>query len=104
MCAILSACAGATPFQVMQGLLGYTPPPEKTTVSEELQLEYDRCVKIGVERNCAQAAFDIVRRVKGMEPRVVPEGVVIILEGDGGYGDEEEQEKPPESKDREDNP
>ena len=92
---VLSACADTSPLQVMQGLLGYTPPPEQTTISEELQLEYDRCIKIGEERNCAQAAYDVVRRVKGLEPRAVPKGVVIILEGDGGYGKEEEKEQQP---------
>ena len=88
----LTACADNSPMDVARGLLGYTPPPEETTISEELQLEYKRCMKIGVEKNCAQAAYDVVRRVKGLEPRVVPEGVVIILEGDGGYGSSDEEE------------
>lgn len=78
----LSACADSTPFQVLQGLLGYTPPPEETTVGQELQLEFARCEKIDSDRNCAQIAYDTVRTVKGLEPRTVPKGVVIILEGD----------------------
>ncbi len=83
----LSGCSGASPLDVARGLFGYLPPPEETTISQELQLEYERCAKIGGEKNCAQAAYDIVRRVKGLEPRKVPRGVVIILEGDGGHGD-----------------
>jgi len=78
----LSACADTTPFQVLQGLLGYTPPPDETTVGEELQLEFERCEKINKNRNCAQIAYDTVRTVKGLEPRKVPKGVVTILEGD----------------------
>ena len=87
----ISACADTSPIQVMQGLFGYTPPPEETTISEELTLEYDRCMKIGKEKNCAQAAYDVVRTVKGLEPRAVPKGVVIILEGDGGHLSSEEE-------------
>jgi hypothetical protein len=73
---LLSSCG------FVRHIFGYIPPPEETTVSEELQLEFDRCEKINKNRNCAQIAFDTVRKVKGLEPRKVPEGVVIILEGD----------------------
>lgn len=100
---MLSACADTSPLQVMQGLLGYTPPPEQTTISEELQLEYDRCLKIDAERNCAQAAYDVVRRVKGLEPRTVPKGVVIILEGDGGHGTDEEKQQQSSTESQQDN-
>jgi len=79
----LSACS----FETVQALFGYIEPPKITTIGEELKLEYERCMKIAEEENCAQAAFDIVRTVKGLEPRTVPKGIVIILEGDGGYGD-----------------
>ncbi len=80
---LLTSCAGGpSPFQVMQGILGYIPPPEETTIGEELILEFKRCEKIDSNRNCAQLAFDMVRTVKGLEPRKVPKGVVIILEGD----------------------
>lgn len=89
----LFGCSASSPLEVVRGLLGYIPPPEETTVSEELKLEFERCQKIGVEKYCAQAAYDVVRRVKGLEPRTVPKGVVIILEGDGGYGDRDEKEK-----------
>jgi len=89
----LSACSGASPLQVVQGLLGYIPPPEETTVGEELQLEFDRCEKIDSNRNCAQIAFDMVRKVKGLEPRKVPKGVVIILEGDVKMESEKLKEK-----------
>jgi len=87
----LGACADNGALNAARGLLGYTPPPEETTVLEELRLEYQRCTKIGVEENCAQAAYDVVRKVKGLEPRAVPKGVVIILEGDGGHGSEDEE-------------
>lgn len=79
---VLSGCAGSTPFEVMQGLMGYVPPLEETTVGEELRLEFARCEKIDPNRNCAQIAYDTVRTVKGLDPRTVPKGVVIILEGD----------------------
>ncbi len=83
---ILTACADSNPLQVMQGILGYIPPPEETTIAEELKLEFDRCEMIDPNRNCAQIAYDVVRTVKGLEPRKVPEGVVIILEGDVDLG------------------
>ncbi|MET1256529.1 hypothetical protein [Aliikangiella maris] len=93
----LSACAkNGTPLDFMRGLFGYTPPPEETTISEELKLEYQRCKKVGVDKNCAQAAYDVVRKVKGLEPRTIPKGVVIILEGDGGHGEQEEEQSAPE--------
>ena len=79
---LLTSCADTSPFRVMQGLFGYTPPPEETTIGEELILEFKRCEKIDPNRNCAQIAYDMVRTVKGLEPRKVPKGVVIILEGD----------------------
>lgn len=79
---LLTSCADSTPLQVMQGLLGYTPPPEETTIAEELKLEFKRCEMIDPNRNCAQIAYDVVRTVKGLEPRKVPKGIVIILEGD----------------------
>ena len=79
---LLSSCADVSPLQVMQGILGYIPPPNKTTVGEALQLEFDRCEKIDPNRNCAQIAYDVVRTVKGLEERTVPKGIVIILKGD----------------------
>ncbi len=84
----LISCADSTPLEITRGLLGYIPPSEETSVGEELQLEYNRCMKIGTEKNCAQAAYDVVRVVKGLEPRPIPKGYVIILEGDGGHSTE----------------
>ena len=78
-------------LDIARHLLGYTPPPEPTSIGEELALEFERCNKIDPERNCAQIAFDMVRNVKGLEPRRIPEGIVIILEGDGGHGDLEQE-------------
>ncbi len=89
-CFSLSACADS-PLNAVRGIFGYIPPPPETTISEELQLEYDRCLKLNKEKNCAQAAYDVVRTVKGLEPRKVPKGVVIILEGDGGHASEQEK-------------
>ncbi|PCI72776.1 MAG: hypothetical protein COB38_03260 [Gammaproteobacteria bacterium] len=86
----LTACS-STPFEVLQGLFGYTPPPEETTVGEELKLEFDRCERIDRNRNCAQIAYDMVRTVKGLEPRKVPKGVVIILEGNVKMDNEKEK-------------
>lgn len=99
---VLTSCAGSSPLDIARGLFGYIPPPEKTTISEELQLEFERCMKIGDSDNCAQQAFDVVRRVKGLEPRTVPKGIVIILEGDGGYGSSEKDNS--EDKKSENNP
>ena len=79
---LVTGCADKTPFQALQGLMGYVPPPEETTVGEEMLLEFKRCERIDPNRNCAQIAYDMVRTVKGLEPRKVPKGVVIILEGD----------------------
>ncbi|MGX5202973.1 hypothetical protein [Aliikangiella sp. IMCC44632] len=89
----LAGCSTSSPLGVFRGLFGYIEPPPKTTISEELRIEYDRCMKIGEEKNCAQAAFDIVRKVKGLEPRKIPEGYVIILEGDGNRGSENNKNK-----------
>jgi hypothetical protein len=83
MLLLLAGCSSSSPLNVMRGLFGYIEPPPETTIPEELRLEFDRCVKIGKEKNCAQAAYDVVRTVKGLEPRTVPKGFVIILEGDG---------------------
>ncbi len=94
---LLTACADPTPLKVMQGLLGYVPPPEETTISEELKLEFERCEMIDPNRNCAQIAYDVVRTVKGLEPRKVPKGVVIILEGDVDLkSSKDEETKQPE--------
>ena len=90
---VLFGCSGQEALDVTRGLLGYIPPPENTTISEELKLEYQRCIKIGESKNCAQDAYDVVRKVKGLEPRKVPEGIVIILEGDGGHSSEEENKQ-----------
>lgn len=90
---VLTSCAGTSSLDIARGLFGYIPPPEKTTISEEMQLEFERCMKIGDSDNCAQEAYDVVRRVKGLEPRAVPKGIVIILEGDGGHGSTEEGDK-----------
>lgn len=80
---LLTSCAdSSTPLKVMQGLFGYIPPPIETSIGEELLLEFKRCEKVDPNRNCAQLAYDMVRTVKGLEPRKVPKGVVIILEGD----------------------
>jgi len=84
----LTGC-NSTPFKALQGLFGYIPPPEETTIAEELQLEFVRCEKINKDRNCAQIAYDMVRTVKGLEPRKVPKGVVIILQGNVKMPDEE---------------
>jgi len=88
---LLSACAEMSPFQFAQAILGYTPPPEETSIGEELRSEFKRCEKVDPNRNCAQIAFDMVRKVKGLEPRSVPKGVVIILEGDVEMESDEEQ-------------
>jgi len=97
----LSGCSGKEALNVTRALLGYTPPPEETTVAEELRIEYKRCMKIGEEDNCAQAAYDVVRKVKGLDPRVIPEGYVIILEGDDGRTSQDESEEKPGDKQEE---
>ncbi len=65
-------------------LFGYIPPPEQTTVLQELTREYDRCVADkGDEVGCRQIAYDMVRKVKGMDRQPLPPGVVIIREENG---------------------
>ncbi len=90
VCWLLVSCKGNDTLDIARSLLGYTPPPEKTTVLEELQLEYERCMKIGIEEDCAQAAYDVVRKVKGLDPKVVPKGIVTILQE---HWEEIEEEK-----------
>ncbi len=91
---LLSACSGKDAFNFTRALLGYTPPPEETTIGEELRLEFKRCEKEDPNRNCAQIAYDTVRKVKGLDPRKVPKGVVIILEGNVDMKEEEAEKKP----------
>ncbi len=79
---LLSACSNQDTTHIMRDFLGYIPPPAETSIDDELKLEFKRCEKINADRNCAQLAYDIVRKVKGLEPRKVPKGIVIILEGD----------------------
>ena len=89
---MLSACADSNPLKIIQGILGYIPPPEETSIAEELRSEFIRCEKIDPNRNCAQIAYDMVRTVKGLEPRKVPKGVVIILEGNVDVEDEKNKD------------
>jgi hypothetical protein len=98
----ISACADSTPLEVTRGLLGYIPPPETTTVSQELRLEYDRCMKIDKSQNCAQKAYDVVRVVKGLEPKPIPKGYVIILKGEGEHLNSKEEKSAKEEKTPED--
>jgi hypothetical protein len=80
LCSLLAGCQSNNALEITRSLFGYTPPPKKTTVLEELQLEYERCMKIGIEEDCAQAAYDVVRKVKDLDPKVVPKGIVVILQ------------------------
>jgi len=89
MTLLLSACSTGTPLQFFQGLFGYIPPPDETSIAQELRSEFERCERVNPNRHCAQIAYDIVRKVKGLEPRTVPKGVVIILEGDVDVESEE---------------
>ncbi len=89
---LLSGCSGAAPDI---GLYGYVPPPAETSVTEELKLEYARCLRISENSSdntssCAQQAYDVVRKVKGLPTRSVPEGIVIILRGDGNVEQKKE--------------
>ena len=80
----LTACTvkeGATnTVNVLGMLFGAMPPPEQTTVLQELTREYDRCKAAGGGDECAQEAYAMVRKVKGMPEKPLPEGVVIIRE------------------------
>lgn len=78
----LSACATSDPIDVSSRPIGYEPPPEKNTIIDELKLEYQRCIKLSRKTNCAQAAYDVVRVVKGLESKKIPQGYVLILQGD----------------------
>ena len=76
----LLSCGVMSTFEVAPHMAGYVEPPEETTILEELKLEFRRCIKVDSDRNCAQLAYDVVRRVKGLEPRTVPKGIVIIFQ------------------------
>lgn len=97
----VSGCADTGKIPFIGDLFGYTPPPKELSIAEELKVEYERCVKIDASENCAQWAFDIVRRVKGLEPRAVPKGVVIILEGDVNVDDNDDSDQENDNKDSE---
>lgn len=79
-------CTG-TPVDVADEPYGYVSPPADTSVSQELKQEYARCMRVNKNDNCAQQAYDIVRRLKGLEPLTVPKGIVTILR-EGGVSDE----------------
>lgn len=94
----ITACANNSSLDVAQQLFGYIPPPERTSILEELQLEYDRCMRIGIEENCAQAAYDTVAKVRGLEPRIVPKGFVTILRENSSVKDDQQQESDTDTK------
>lgn len=80
-----------TPFQM---LFGYVPPPQQTTVLQEITKEYDMCMAIRDNpQTCAQEAYDTVRVAKGMDKKPIPEGVVIVREEDGAVIKEMATEK-----------
>jgi len=94
MVLLLSACSekgGA--LDVVRSLFGYIPPPKKLTLQEEITLEYERCMKVDPKRNCGQIAYDVARKVHGLEPRKVPEGVVIILQEPAEDPQQEQQKQ-----------
>jgi len=100
---LLSACAEVTPFQFLQNMLGYIPPPEKMSIADELRAEFERCERVDPNRHCAQIAFDMVRKVRGLDPRTVPKGIVIIFEGDVDLESEYGQPPPSQQRDQEQN-
>lgn len=79
---VLAGCTAKeaikTPVNIIGMLFGAVPPPEQTTVLQELTKEYDLCVADGGGPECAQVAYSTVRKVKGLEDKPLPEGVVIV--------------------------
>lgn len=97
---LLSACTAKeaikTPVNIIGMLFGAVPPPEQTTVLQELTKEYDLCVAEGGGPECAQIAYSTVRKVKGLDEKQLPKGVVIIRrEGQTVVEQQEEPATPP---------
>lgn len=83
---VLTACTAKqaikTPVNIIGMLFGAVPPPEQTTVLQELTKEYDLCVADGGGPDCAQVAYSTVRRAKGLDDKPLPAGIVIIRKDD----------------------
>lgn len=79
---LLAACTAKeaikTPVNIIGMLFGAVPPPEQTTVLQELTREYDICVGDGGGPECAQIAYANVRKAKGLDDKPLPKGIVII--------------------------
>ncbi|HEX4910619.1 MAG TPA: hypothetical protein VFV64_07655 [Permianibacter sp.] len=79
---LLTACTAKeaikTPVNIIGMLFGAVPPPEQTTVLQELTREYDICVGDGGGPECAQIAYANVRKAKGLDEKPLPEGIVIV--------------------------
>lgn len=84
--ALLTACTAKeaikTPVNIIGMLFGAVPPPEQTTVLQELTKEYDLCVADGGGADCAQVAYSTVRRAKGLDDKPLPAGIVIVRKDD----------------------
>ncbi len=84
---LLTACTREqvqTGMMVPRMLFGYLPPPEQTTVLQEMTKAYDMCMAAKSDApGCTQEAYDTVRVAKGLEREPIPEGIVIIREENG---------------------
>ncbi len=82
---VLAACSSQQAKQsakIAQALMGYTPPPQEVSVLDELRAEYKKCVQLEGDPDCAQKAYDRVRDIKGLDPKPLPKGHVIITRED----------------------
>lgn len=97
----LAACSSQQAKQsakIAQALMGYTPPPQEVSVLDELRAEYKKCVQLEGDSDCAQKAYDRVRAIKGLDPKPLPKGHVVITreEEEGAAAEEDSDNNPPQ--------
>lgn len=79
---LLSGCTAKqaikTPVNILGALFGYTPP--QTTMLEELNQAYEMCKASGGGEECVQEAYQTAQQAKGITPKALPKGTVIVRE------------------------
>lgn len=77
----VSACSVKTaqniaryPLSFFQALIGYVPPPQQTSVLQELRAEHERCTAAGgSEAACMDEAYALVRKLKKIDQPELPQ-------------------------------
>ncbi|NVJ60706.1 MAG: hypothetical protein HWE27_09950 [Gammaproteobacteria bacterium] len=93
-----TGCANGRGLDMARALFGYVEPPEAETVMQAMQREYNLCMKVEAKPECVQLAYDKVRVTKGLDPKPIPRGYVVIVqeEFDGKDESSEEPSEEPE--------